>query len=93
MAEGGGGSSGNYGIEVEVTFPVSTASVTLERDTSGAFGSPRTIAILTGGSQSYVDNRPNDGVTYYYRAKATASGFADSGYSGTVSAKPVALLI
>lgn len=92
MAASGGGSS-NTGIELDVAFPVSTATVSLERDTSSGFGTAVTIATLTGGSQTYVDNLPLDGVTYYYRAKATSSGFTDSSYSSTVSAKPIALLV
>ena len=80
----------NSGIEVEVAFN-SEETATLERDTSGGFGSAAVIAILTGGTQNYLDPLPIDGTTYYYRAKVSRGGFADSSYSSSISAVPVVL--
>lgn len=79
------------GIELQVTCN-STETVTLQRDTSGAFGSPVTLLEgAPGGVQNYVDPLPIDGTTYYYRAKVSRGGFADSSWSSTLSAKPVLL--
>lgn len=80
----------NSGIEIEIAFN-STETATLQRDTSGAFGAAEDVTILTGGTQNYVDPLPIDGTTYYYRAKVSRGGFADSSWSGTLSAVPVAL--
>lgn len=91
MSTGGGG-GGSAGIELEITFN-SGETLTLQRDTSGGFGSATTIAVLTGGTQNYIDPLPLDGVTYYYRAKVSRTGYTDSSYSGSVSAKPVVLSV
>ena len=87
MATAGGG-GGASGIQLTVTFN-NGDSLALERDTSSGFGSAVTIATLTGGTQVYSDPLPVDGITYYYRAKVSRTGYVASAYSGTVSAKPV----
>lgn len=80
-------SSSNTGIGLSLTFePLETCS--LERDTSGGFGSAVVIATLTGGTQDYHDPLPIDGVTYYYRARVSRTGYTTSSYSGSVSATP-----
>ena len=91
MAESGGG-GGASGIELYVSFN-STETCSLERDTSGGFGSAVVIATLTGGGQAYVDNLPLSGTTYYYRARVSRDGFTTSSYSSSVSATPVVLVL
>lgn len=72
------------GIEVEVVF-ASGWTCEIERDTSGAFGSAVTVAVLTtGGTRRYTDSLPVTATDYYYRAKTTRDGYTDSSWSSTV---------
>ena len=80
------------GIEFEVGFDAEYTCV-VERDTAVGFGTAVVIAYLTGGTQHYTDPLPVSSTDYYYRAKNTRDGFADSSYSATLGPyKPVVLV-
>ena len=67
-------------------------TLTVERDTDSGFGTAVTIASgLSGPSQSLVDEVPIIGASYYYRAKVSRGGFADSSWSSTITVVPVVL--
>ena len=83
MATAGGGSSS--GIELAITWNEALASLVLQRDDNNSFTSPTEVAVITIPKSSYTDDVPVDGVTYYYRAKHTKTGRADSAWSSTVS--------
>jgi hypothetical protein len=85
--QGAGSSNQRTGIVIGITAN-SGESVSLERDTSGAFGSAVVLYEQDGGLTDYYDPIALDGVTYYYRARVSQTGAVTSGYSGTVSAKP-----
>jgi hypothetical protein len=85
MATGSGG--GLTGIVLGLSANAGE-TFSIERDTSGAFGSAVVIAQPDGSQTDYLDPLPIDGVTYYYRAQVSKTGSVTSGYSATVSAKP-----
>ena len=88
MATGSGTvDSGDSGIGLSIAFGAAE-TCSLERDTSGGFGSAVVIATLLGGTQDYIDWLPMDGVTYYYRAAVSRAGFTTSSYSSSVSSTP-----
>jgi hypothetical protein len=86
MATGGAG-GGKTGIVVGITATAGQ-TVSLERDTSGGFGSAVVIVTQDGVLTDYFDPLPIDNTTYYYRARVSQDGYVTSSYSGTVSAKP-----
>ncbi len=86
MAEQGGG--GATGIVVGLVWGIQPATLVVERDTDSGFGSPTEIAALTTVVASYTDNLSINGTTYYYRAKHTKAGNADSAWSSSVSDTP-----
>jgi hypothetical protein len=79
-----------YGKVFNVTGIPAGATCSIERDTSGAFGSAVVIASVSEEVQ-YTDILPNDGVTRYYRARVTLAGYVTSAYSSTISGAPVRL--
>lgn len=87
--EGAGGASS--GIQFTITWPERAATLVIERDTSGGFGTSVVIATLPPTTLSYTDPLPLDGVTYYYRAKHTQTGYTTSAWSSTVSDTPYEL--
>ncbi len=86
MAEQGGG--GPTGIKLGVTWPEALATLVIERDTSGGFGSAVEIARLSSVVTTYTDDLSINGVTYHYRSKHVKSGSADSAWSSGVSDTP-----
>jgi len=57
----------------------------IERSTTSGSGFAE-IARVAGSTPTYVDSRPRDGVTYYYRIAHVLGGFGLSPYSQEVSA-------
>jgi len=52
---------------------------TLQRDTSNAFSTP--VTVYTGLGDDFLDSGLTPSTHYYYRLKATASGYAGSSYA------------
>lgn len=82
-----GDGDATYGVQFTITGVPTGATYTIERDVSGAFGSPVTIETGTG-NRTISDVLPADGITRYYRAKVSQAGYVDSAWSSTVSQAP-----
>lgn len=55
----------------------------VDRATDAGFTTGYTTGIYSGSLLTFTDTGRTNGVTYYYRIKAQAAGFADSSYSTT----------
>lgn len=78
------------GITLELTWAETGTGtkMVIERDTDGAFPSSVVVVTLSNFEASYYDELPLSSTTYYYRAKHTKTGEADSAWSSTVSDVP-----
>lgn len=85
-----GGDDPIYGIQLEIAGVGVGTTCTLQRDTNSGFPAPVTAGTF-GGDTLYEDVLPNDGVTRYYRARVSKTGYTDSAWSSTVSGTPVRL--
>jgi hypothetical protein len=86
MALGGGGGGKIYGVRIVLEGVSGTA--VLQRATNSGFSINLVEVGQYVGNQTVDDVTGNTGVTYYYRAKNTAPGFADSAWSSTISSAP-----
>lgn len=57
-------------------------------DVSGSPGTFAQIAVVSGTTQVFIDSLPSDGVTRWYRARSSLSGYTPSAYTASVSAIP-----
>lgn len=81
-------SAGENQVELDWDTVTGATSYTLERALDAGFVSGLTT-VYTGASTAILDDELTNGVTYYYRVKATALYCADSPYS-TDNATPTA---
>jgi hypothetical protein len=59
----------------------SATSYTVDRATNSGFTTGIALNIYTGSTSAFTDTGRTNGTQYFYRVKATASGFSDSNYA------------
>lgn len=75
------------GIRFTVTPDSVSDRVYIERSTTSGSGFA-VIGSVKNGEQNYDDPLPINGVTYYYRAYAARTGYANSANSAEISGTP-----
>jgi len=83
-------SATSSGVTVNWSADQYATSYELQRDTTSLFASPATI--YTGSALSFTDSGLSSSSTYYYRVKAMASGYADSGFAEGSTTTPAGAL-
>lgn len=80
-------SGATTGIVFTVTPDAVNDTVYIERSLTSGSGFS-VIGSIKNGEQGYTDPLPINGTTYYYRAYAARSGYANSANSSEISGTP-----
>ncbi len=80
---------GNAQVALAWAAVTSATGYVVDRATNSGFTTGVTLGIYSASGLSFTDTGLTNGTTYYYRIRATASGFTDSGYS-TANGTPAA---
>lgn len=77
---------GDLEVSLDWSAVTDADSYTLERADNAAF-TTNLVTLYTGSTVGYTDTDVSNGITYYYRLKATATNHADGAYA-TANATP-----